>query len=156
MPNWCTNTLSVTKSTPKLEAFLKEHGLSFAAINPCPAEVSDQVEAWGTKWDLTPEDATQSAEDLLNHGACGFVTAWSPPSKAIRVLSKITDACFELTFYEPGCWFWGKEVIEDGDIYGKISGESDSKEKLREFLTKEMGYSPSDAYDEVFGLEEEP
>lgn len=165
MPNWANNQLTVTNSTPKLEAFLKErYGLSFEAIvKPNRPEndennfglIDAQVVAWGTKWDLTPEDATQSAQYLLDYGACNFDTAWSPPSEAIRVLSEITGASFRLAFYEMGCFFWGVESIEDGDIITEIDSESGSKEELKEFLIKEFGYSPSDAEDEAFGFEEE-
>jgi len=57
MPNYCENKLTVTNSTPKLEAFLKEHGLSFEAIvKPNRPEndengfgtIDAQVAAWGT------------------------------------------------------------------------------------------------------------
>lgn len=164
MPNWNFNKLTVTNSTPKLEAFLKEHGLSFEAIvKPKLPEddehgwgtVSAQNAAWGTKWDLDEKEAREVGDSLLNGGACSFDTAWSPPSEAIRVLSEITDASFELSFYEPGCWFWGKELIEDGSIFTDINSESGSKEELKEFLVEEMGYDIEDAQEEVFGFEEE-
>ncbi len=164
MPNWCFNKLTVTNSTPKLEMFLKEHGLSFEAIvKPNRPEndengfgtINAQMNAWGTKWDLDEKEAREVGDSLLNGGGCSFDTAWSPPSEAIRVLSEITDASFELTFYEPGCWFWGKDVIEDGDIFPEIDSISGSKEELKEFLVEEMGYDIEDAQEEVFGLEEE-
>jgi hypothetical protein len=164
MPNWCFNKLTVTNSTPKLESFLKEHGLSFEAIvKPNRPEndengfgtINAQMNAWGTKWDLDENDAKETADCLLNGGACSFDTAWSPPSEAIRVLSEITGASFELTFYEPGCWFWGKEVIEDGELYGEIDSSSGSKEELKEFLVEEMGYTVEDAQEEVGEEEEE-
>jgi hypothetical protein len=164
MPNWCNCQLIVTNSTPKLEAFLKGHGLSFEAIvKPNRPEndennfgaVDAQQSAWGTKWDLDENDAKETADCLLNGGACSFDTAWSPPSEAIRVLSEITGASFELTFYEPGCWFWGKESIEDGYRSTDIDSESGSKEELFEFLVEEMGYDGEDARQEVFGDEEE-
>jgi hypothetical protein len=164
MPNWCFNKLTVTNSTPKLEMFLKEHGLSFEAIvKPNRPEndengfgtVNAQMNAWGTKWDLDENDAKETADCLLNGGACSFDTAWSPPSEAIRVLSEITGASFELTFYEPGCWFWGKESIEDGGISTDIDSESGSKEELFKFLVEEMGYDEEDAQEEVGEEEEE-
>jgi hypothetical protein len=111
--------------------------------------VNAQQSAWGTKWDLSENESKEAGDCLLNGGACSFDTAWSPPSEAIRVLSEITGASFELKFYEPGCWFWGKEVIEDGDIYGEIDSSSGSKEELKEFLVKEMGYDIEDAQEEV-------
>lgn len=163
MPNWCVNKLTVTNSTPKLEAFLKEHGLSFEAIvKPNRPEndendfgtIGAQDAAWGTKWDLTPEDATQSAQDLLNCGACGFDTAWSPPSEAIRVLSEQTGASFVLAFYEPGLWFWGAESIEDGYIETTLTSENETKEEAAKFLVNYLGYDEDDANESV-GLCEE-
>jgi len=164
MPNYCFNKLTVTESTPQLEAFLKEHGLSFEAIikPELPEDdesgwgaVNAQAHAWGTKWDLPPQEAREVGDSLLNGGGCSFDTAWSPPSEAIRVLSEITGASFELSFYEPGCWFWGKELIGDGSIFTDINSESGSKEELKEFLVEEMGYDIEDAQEEVFGFEEE-
>ena len=125
MPNWCNNKLTVTNSTPKLVAFLIEHGLSFEAIvkPECPendesgcATIGAQTAAWGTKWDLDETEAREAAESLLLSGNCTFDTAWSPPSEAIRALSELTGASFLLAYYEPGMWFWGAESIEDGSI----------------------------------------
>ena len=164
MPNWAFNKLTVTNSTPKLEAFLKEHGLSFEAIvKPNRPEIDEsgcetvnaQVHAWGTKWDLDEKEAREMGDNLLNGGACSFDTAWSPPTEAIRMLSEITGASFELKFYEPGCWFWGKESINDGYIFTDIDSDSGSKEELKEFLVEEMGYDIEDAQEEVFGFLEE-
>jgi len=161
MPNWCFNTLTVTNSTPKFEAFLKEHGLSFEAIvKPNRPEndennfgtIDAQVDAWGTKWDLADYEQKEAAECLLDYGECSFDTAWSPPSEAIRTLSEQTGASFLLAFYEPGCWFWGKESLQDGNIFNDIDSESDSKEELKKFLVEEMGYDIEDAQEEVFGF----
>jgi hypothetical protein len=158
MPNYCFNQLTVTNSTPKLESFLKEHGLSFEAIvKPNRPEIDEsgcetvnaQVHAWGTKWDLDEKEAREMGDDLLECDRCSFDTAWSPPSEAIRVLSEITGASFELKFYEPGCWFWGKESIEDGLISIDIDSSSGSKEELKEFLVQEIGYAIVDAQEEV-------
>jgi hypothetical protein len=143
--------------------FLKEHGLSFEAIvKPNRPEndergfgtVNAQVDAWGTKWDLA-DDEKKEAGDCLLKGGVDFHTAWSPPSEAIRALSELTGASFELAFYEPGEWFWGKESINDGEISTDIdSGSESTKEELKDFLMQEMGYSPSDAHDEA-GLNED-
>lgn len=166
MPNWCFNQITVTNSTPKLESFLKEHGLSFEAIvkpnRPDPEDdennfgtVDAQMNAWGTKWDLDEKEAREMGDNLLECDRCSFDTAWSPPSEAIRVLSEITGASFELKFYEPGCWFWGKESIEDGLISIDIDSSSGSKEELKEFLVEEMGHTIEDAQEEAFGFLEE-
>jgi hypothetical protein len=162
MPNYCFNKLTVTNSTPKLEAFLKEHGLSFEAIVKPErpendengfATIGAQTSAWGTKWDLTEEEAKETAESLLNGGSCFFDTAWSPPSEAIRALSELTGASFLLAYFEPGCWFWGAEVMEDGCIATEFDG-NETKEQLKEFLVEYMDYDEEDA-NEHAGLNEE-
>jgi len=160
MPNWCENKLTVTNSTPKLEAFLKEHGLSFEAIvKPNRPEndengfgtIDAQVAAWGTKWDLSDYELKEAAASLLECGECNFDTAWSPPSEAIRALSELTGASFLLAFYESGCWFWGAENIEDGNIEHVGSSSGESREEAAEFLVKYMGYDGDDA-NEAVGL----
>ena len=163
MPNWCENKLTITNSTPKLEAFLKEHGLSFEAIvKPNRPEndennfglIDAQVAAWGTKWDLADDQQKEAAESLLDYGECSFDTAWSPPSEAIRALSEQTGASFLLAFYEPGCWFWGAESIEDGGIETESTSENETKEEAAKFLVEYLGYDEYDANESV-GLNEE-
>lgn len=162
MPNWVNNKLTVTNSTPKLEAFLKEHGLSFEAIvkPELPendetgfATISAQSAAWGTKWDLTENEAKETAASLLDIGECNFDTAWSPPSEAIRVLSELTGASFRLAYYEPGMWFWGVEGIDDGYISSDLEGDG-STEQLKDFLMEYFGYDEDDTNEEL-GWDEE-
>jgi len=162
MPNWCSSRLTVTNSTPKLEEFLKEHGLSFEAIvKPDRPEVDEdgfetvtaQTNAWGTKWDLDENEAKESGTSLLENGSCDFDTAWSPPSEAIRALSELTGASFLLAYYEPGCWFWGVEDISEGFIYPELDG-NETQEQLHEFLVQYMDYSTEEATEAV-GWDEE-
>ena len=163
MPNWCFNKLTVTNSTPKLEAFLKEHGLSFEAIvKPNRPEndennfgtIDAQVDAWGTKWDLADDEQKEAAVSLLECGECSFDTAWSPPSEAIRALSEQTGASFLLAFYEAGMFFWGAESIEDGHIETESTSENETKEQATEFLVKYLDYDGEDA-EEAVGLNED-
>lgn len=162
MPNWANCKLTVTNSTPKLEEFLKEHGLSFEAIvKPEPIEndkdgsgtIFAQTAAWGTKWDLSETEAKETAASLLSTGHCNFDTAWSPPSEAIRALSELTGASFLLAYYEPGMWFWGAESIEDGSIYEEVVS-NETQEQLHEFLVQYMDYSTEEATEAV-GWDEE-
>ena len=163
MPNWTENKLTVTNSTPKLEAFLKEHGLSFDAIvKPNRPEndennfglIDAQITAWGTKWDLADDEQKEAAECLLDYDECSFDTAWSPPSEAIRALSEQTGASFRLAYYEPGMWFWGAESIEDGHIETESTSENKTKEEAAKFLVNYLGYDEDDANESV-GLCEE-
>ena len=164
MPNWCSSRLTVTNSTPKLEAFLKEHGLSFEAIvKPDRSEVDEdgwetvnaQTSAWGTKWDLANDEQKEAAASLLEFGECSFNTAWSPPSEAIRALSELTGASFRLAFYEGGMFFWGAESIEDGNIETETESSSENRTKVAaaDFLAEYMDY-PDDVAEEVVGLNE--
>ena len=162
MPNWVNCKLTITNSTPKLEAFLKEHGLSFEAIvkPECPendetgcATIGTQTAAWGTKWDLDETEAKETAASLLDIDECTFDTAWSPPSEAIRALSELTGASFRLAHYEPGMWFWGVEDITDGYIQDELSCDQ-TQEQLKEFLVEYFGYDEDYANEEV-GWDEE-
>lgn len=162
MPNWANCKLTVTNSTPKLEAFLKEHGLSFEAIvKPEPIEndkdgsgtIFAQTAAWGTKWDLSEIEAKETAASLLSTGHCNFDTAWSPPSEAIRALSELTGASFLLAYYEPGCWFWGAEDISEGFISSEFDGD-ETQEQLKDFLMEYFDYDEDDA-NETVGWDEE-
>lgn len=162
MPNYCFNKLTVTNSTPKLEEFLKEHGLSFEAIvKPEPIEndkdgsgtIFAQTAAWGTKWDLDENEAKETAAALLSTGHCNFDTAWSPPSEAIRALSELTGASFLLAYYEPGMWFWGVEDISEGFIYPELDS-NETQEQLKDFLMEYFDYNEDDA-NEAVGWDEE-
>ncbi len=162
MPNWTNCKLTVTNSTPKLEEFLKEHGLSFEAIvKPEPIEndkdgsgtIFAQTAAWGTKWDLDENEAKETAAALLSTGHCNFDTAWSPPSEAIRALSELTGASFLLAYYEPGCWFWGAEDISEGFIYPEFDS-NETQEQLKDFLMEYFDYDEDDA-NEAVGWDEE-
>ena len=162
MPNWCNNKLTVTNSTPKLEEFLKEHGLSFEAIvKPEPIKddetgagtVFAQAAAWGTKWDLSETEAKETAASLLETGECKFDTAWSPPSEAIRALSELTGASFLLAYYELGMWFWGAEDISEGFIYPEFDS-NETQEQLKDFLVEYFDYDEDDA-NEAVGWDEE-
>ena len=162
MPNWCINKLTVTNSTPKLEEFLKEHGLSFEAIVKPERPEDDetyagtifaQTAAWGTKWDLIEDEAKVAAASLLDIGECVFDTAWSPPSEAIRALSELTGASFLLAYYELGCWFWGAEDIFEGFISSEFDGD-ETQEQFKDFLMKYFDYDEDDA-NETVGWDEE-
>ena len=152
MPNWCENKLTVTNSTPELEAFLQEHGLSFGAIvKPNIPEYDEnnfgtieaQVTAWGTKWDLKDDEQKAAAASLLESGECHFDTAWSPPLEAISALSELTGASFRLAYNEQGMAFYGIAEFADGSCSDDCSCIEDRKEYAK-FLVKYMDYRKDD------------
>ena len=124
MPNWCNNQLTVTRATPELRAYLKNHGFSFGKINPLvepegssedPGVIQLQIDAWGTKWDLDDPDQLRVADELLDTGIVFFDTAWSPPLAALEKLSAMfPNDSFSLTYCEPGNHFAGTATFEGG------------------------------------------
>jgi hypothetical protein len=109
MPNWNQNKLIIThRSDVLLEWLADPRGLSFERIKPLPALPDQQVNDWccthwGTKWDLTPEQARAAADELLACGETFFNTAWSPPIEAIAELSRLfPESGFRLDYYEGG------------------------------------------------------
>ena len=123
MPNWCDNQLTVAGATPGLRAYLKDHGFSFGKINPVaePASsesmevIQQQINAWGTKWDLDEPDQQRVADELLNTGIAFFDTAWSPPLAALTKLSGMfPDVSFSLTYCELGMFFAGTAIFKGG------------------------------------------
>jgi hypothetical protein len=124
MPNWNQNKLIIThRSDVLLEWLADPRGLSFERIKPLPALPDQQVNDWccthwGTKWDLTPEQARAAADELLACGETFFNTAWSPPIAAITELSRLfPESGFRLDYYEGGCWFAGSCVFDGGSYF---------------------------------------
>jgi hypothetical protein len=116
--------LTVQDATPELRAYLECNGFSFARMAPLPpqadpndesATVTQQLAAWGTKWDLDEEESKSVAENLLDSGVAYFATAWSPPLSAIEALSqKFSDDTFLLEYCELGMMFAGTAEIDNG------------------------------------------
>ncbi|MCF7734310.1 MAG: hypothetical protein K9N23_21685 [Akkermansiaceae bacterium] len=127
MPNWCENKLTVQDPTPSLQAYLKEHGFSFARM--CPVEETDdpdddiraisrQADVWGTKWDLTETEGNLVAADLVGSGEAFFNTAWSPPVQALRALSlRCPGDTLRLDYHEPGMMFAGSASFHGGRVH---------------------------------------
>jgi hypothetical protein len=150
MPNWNQNKLSVSHRTDELLEWLADpRGLSFERIKPLPALPDQQVNDWccthwGTKWDLTPEQARAAGDELLLHGETFFETAWSPPIEAIAELSRLfPESGFRLDYYEGGCWFAGSCEF-DGGHYSEVILEVD--DEIKDFAR--------DVFDEEFDDEE--
>ena len=79
------------------------------------------IQNWGTKWDvywdkLTPED--MGWQDGCESISFSFDTAWSPPSMWFEKITKVFPTLqFKLHYEEPGCYFAGDLVYEDGHLY---------------------------------------
>lgn len=71
-------------------------------------------ENWGTKWDFGESMADRINPNTLMY--C-FDTAWSPPVPVIEAMGKMfPDLSFKLEYWEPGCGFQGKFIVQGGRV----------------------------------------
>ena len=135
MPNWCSNSVTITGDTDKvtslgnrLKIIAKDDEMNsrmFQSLIGIPDGISLQeyngggwydanVSNWGTKWDVSVDEHMCSIESdciVLN-----FETAWSPPVSAFKKIAERYGVEIEMYYEEPGCDFCGKTFIDkDGD-----------------------------------------
>lgn len=101
------------------------------------------VSEWGTKWDVTAEDAYIEDEQLF----ANFDSAWGPP---IQAMEKLVEMGFgvNLKYYEPGMGFVGEFDSDFGDA---SYGIDECPEELDEFwgITENMEDWNEDDIDET-------
>ena len=126
MPNWCMNTVTFTGPRHKLDqleqATVKDTLLEFMVpVNKTSENwFQIQVNAWGTKWDISDGEVADSSDELV----VSFNTAWSPPESAFRTWAEHnTDCTFSMIYFEPGVGFAG-ELSWDGECFSEESLES--------------------------------
>jgi hypothetical protein len=113
MPNWCSNTLTLSHEDPAqirraADAFQRGELLQELVPNPSSEwNYEWSCEHWGTKWDVGGKD--YSEPDISDDGrsmTVNFDSAWAPPTAAYDVM---LDQGFdvEAMYYEPGCAFAG-------------------------------------------------
>jgi hypothetical protein len=85
---------------------------------------SNQVNTWGTKWDVAGEDVYFSESDgSLSYS---FSSAWSPPEGAIAKLAEIFPTVSIVhTFDETGMCFWGIMTYMHGELVNEEGGDID-------------------------------
>jgi len=140
MPNWCSNSITITGSKPvidKIEKIVREeekadHGL-LDFMYPCPKELESttadgsknealikkyghsdwyswKTDRWCTKWEVNEFYGVDRHDDTISFG---FSSAWAPPLGAFEhFLSENDDCSIKAYYYEGGCDFAG--VWEDG------------------------------------------
>ena len=135
MPNWCSNSITISGSTDTIKQLWDDAhvGDDFGLLNamvPMPKELDDttkgtdgdavnwydwRVTNWGTKWDITDEgleyvdngDGTSVIQGW-------FDSAWAPPIEAYNTFLDDMDGCYlEATYEEGGMDFAG--IYTDGD-----------------------------------------
>lgn len=119
MPNWCSNSLSITHDDPaQVERFAQaaRAGNLFAEFVPLNEkgewDYDAAVEKWGTKWDISAQDVIVSGNDLM----LDFQTAWAPPISFYDALVKMGFS-IDATYIEESSCFAGAFTNEFEDEY---------------------------------------
>lgn len=143
MPNWCDNTVYITHDDPKKIQILvdawkanKFFGTIYPEpdytkvevrptfpqikgnndpVNPESAWWDWRVQNWGTKWEITTDEAYIDIHE--NEIKVGFSTAWSPPT---GIYDRLVDDGYGVNalYYEGGCAFCGQYVDGSDETYG--------------------------------------
>ena len=163
MPNWCSNSLTLTAATKEeadelhkhLENQEAEDWTFFGFFVPEEWEQGDwfwsRVEAWGTKW-----DASLISVDWIDdlNVVMIFDTAWGPP---IGVYNAATEQGWGVvaTYYEPGMGFCGS--FEHGEEEYYEYHECETPEEVRELVGENLDdeYGISDWMQQLLDEEEE-
>ena len=135
MPNWCTNTLSITGNVStlcELKTVIEadREGL-LEAIAPLQGEWShgEACETWGTKWDISTEGLEYTDNGDGTAEITGwFDSAWSPPIYAYNTFCEDMDGVYLEAYYEEGgmCFvgYWSSEGGDDYYEYGEATSKT--------------------------------
>lgn len=186
MPNWCDNTVNITHDDPKKIQVLvdawKENKF-FGTIHPEPdytkvkvkptfpsikgnddpvnpesAWWDWRVQNWGTKWEITTDEAYIDIQE--NEIRASFATAWSPPT---GIFDKLVDQGYGVNalYYEGGCCFCGQYVDGSDETYDISGNWLDVKNNIPDNIDLEFGITESmkewamqELADEIEELEE--
>ena len=126
MPNWCSNSITVSHTDPAMITKFADacrEGKLFETFAPLPTkdgewEYGTAIETWGTKWDINNEDIiiNYQKEDVIN---LHFDTAWSPPITFYEKFIEKYGGEIHATFCEPGNDFigmYGPEGVKDWSL----------------------------------------
>jgi hypothetical protein len=149
MPNWCSNSLTLSHKDPAqikraVDAF--NNGRLLQELIPSPNgewEYDWSVENWGTKWDVGGDDCQEPV--ISEDGKSAdfyFDSAWAPPVQAYQTLDQNGFGVHAM-YYESGMAFAG--IWSDGfDDYYEFSGIK--SEDVQQLLPAEL--------DEFFAISE--
>lgn len=137
MPNWCSNTMTVThKNTAMIDRMEQAllAGKLFEEFVPLGEwDYNLAVEKWSTKWDASNLDVIDRTDNTIS---VSFDTAWSPP---INFYDELLAQGFEVhaEYFEPGVGFVGKYIDGEDDEYSFES--ADLLEEIPEDLVENWG-----------------
>ena len=122
MPNWCSNSLTLTHTDP---AMIDKAVAGFTDCKLLETFVTYEgewnydwcVSNWGTKWDVGGDNGYIRPNP--NTLKISFDSAWAPPTEAYRAMEELGFKV-KAMYYEPGMAFAG--LYEDGsDDYYEYS-----------------------------------
>ena len=123
MPNWCSNTITITGNegiiktlTSVIRDINPEESKLFQSLIGLPEHLTEEqyekewydtnVSWFGTKWDISYDK--HSFEFTKTDITFFCDTAWSPPIPFLETLCKMYGVSAELFYSEPGIGFSGK------------------------------------------------
>lgn len=140
MPNWCDNILIIKGDPRQLKDLIKkliveEEGKKvmklsafFPRYDPNDTPKADITNLqtiseittkcrWGTKWEPDIHNIEEENKRLIIE----FMSAWSPPDKFLKIISKqFLGLDFILDYSEGGNNFRGRLIIEKGKIEQEV------------------------------------
>jgi hypothetical protein len=150
MPNWCSNTLTLSHEDPAeitraADAFRR--GKLLNEFVPLPAVEKDNwydwhVNNWGTKWDVGGDNYNVDISKDGSSMTVSFESAWAPP---VAWYENVQEQGFGVTayYYESGMCFAGKYDESGDDSYEFSNMSSDD---VRDMLPEDL--------DDMFGISE--
>ena len=126
MPNWCSNTISITGSdVPAFRETLKTT-FSFNQTVPEPDGLDDNTGPftslyiwhrtnWGTKWDISGSEILENTNtSVVIRGE----TAWMPPTEwAKRVSQRYPNLHITIAYCEVGCAYYGTIIYSESGVH---------------------------------------
>lgn len=148
MPNWCSNTLTLSHEDPEqiqraADAFRRGELLN--EFVPLPKDQEENwydwhISNWGTKWDVGGDSYDVNISDDGLTMTVNFDSAWSPPTQWYENV-QAQGFGVQAMYYEPGMCFAGK-YDESGDESYEFSGLT--SDNVRDLLPEDL--------DEMFGI----
>jgi hypothetical protein len=145
MPNWCTNSLTLTGKKEWIDALVKVSETDdkdiFMYLRPCMEDAewysenwySWNCDNWGTKWDANEVMiGSRDGECIDLH----FDSAWSPP---ITLYEYLVENGWEVEayYYEEGMQFCGQFVDGEDSSY-EVPSKKEFKEGVEMVMPLEL------------------
>jgi len=160
MPNWCSNTVTITADKEKIDAlekFLEEkEGKDwFSFVRPCPQELLDVgpvdhltineelvakygysdwytwgIDNWGCKWNCDTQDWHRESEDTISFS---FESPWGPPTALYEYMQE-NDYNVIAHYNEEGMGFVG--MFDEGYDHSYNYSDLESLEAIPEEIVE--------------------